>query len=136
MPDRIQREVEELLARLDTLPPPRRPFWKRVRTSFDQSFERTFGGLRLPRLSAGHVLLIAIAVIVAAYVLLPGGSSLTRWIVAGGVVAFIAAFILSLRRSGAGGHPPEKYWRDKPIDLRRPGPGTRARRWWDRWRHR
>ncbi len=130
MPDRIQREVEELLARLDTLPP-RRPFWTRVRDGFSRGFQM-IGGLKLPSLSAGHVLLIAIAVIVSAWVLLPNSSDLARWVIAGGVVAFIAAFLFSLRRQSK---PPEKYWRDRPLDLRRSST-PRGRSWWDRWRGR
>jgi len=83
----------------------------------------------VPRLTAGHVLLIAIAIIVGAYVIL-GASDAGSWIIAGGIIAFIAAFIFSLRRQT---RPPEKYWRDRPLDLRRSGP--RSRSWWDRWRH-
>jgi hypothetical protein len=130
MPDRIQREVEDLLARLDTFPP-RRPLWTRVRDGFSSGFQR-LGGLKLPSLSAGHVLLIAIAVIVSAWVLLPDGSDLGRWIIAGGIIAFIAAFIFSLRRQSK---PPEKYWRDRPLELRRSST-PRTRSWWDRWRNR
>jgi len=130
MPDRIQREVEELLARLDTFPP-RRPFWARVRDSFSRGFQR-LGGLRFPGLSAGHLLLIAIAVIVSAWLILPNDSGFARWIIAGGVVAFIGAFIFSLRRQS---RPPEKYWRDRPLDLHRPS-SPRGRSWWDRWRNR
>jgi hypothetical protein len=133
MPDRIQREVEELLAKLDTFPP-KRPLRARVSDSFSRGFQR-LGGLRLPSLSAGHVLLIAIAVIVVAWVVLPDGSNLGRWIIAGGIIAFIAAFVFSLRRSGSGGRPAEKYWRDRPLDLRRSS-GPRSRSWWDRWRNR
>ena len=88
--------------------------------------------MKLPSLSAGHVLLIAIAVIVSAWILLPNGSGLGRWIIAGGIIAFIAAFIYSLRRQSK---PPEKYWRDRPLELRRSST-PRTRSWWDRWRNR
>jgi len=84
--------------------------------------------LSLPRLSAGHVLLIAIGIIVAAWVILPGGTDAVRWVIAAGVVLFIGAFIFSLRRQS---RPTEKYWRDKPLDLHG---GSRG--WWDRWRNR
>jgi len=127
MSDRIQREVEELLAKLDTFPPKRSP-WVRLRDSFSRGAQR-LGDIRVPRLTAGHVLLIAIAIIVGAYVIL-GASDAGSWIIAGGIIAFIAAFIFSLRRQA---RPPEKYWRDRPLDLRRSGP--RSRSWWDRWRH-
>lgn len=129
MADRIQREVEELLAKLDTFPP-RRPLRTRLRNGFSRGIQR-LGDIRFPGLSAGHVLLIAIAVIVVGY-LVAGGSSFGRWIIAGGVFAFIGAFIFSLRRQS---RPPQKYWRDRPMDLRRPL-GSRSRPWWDRWRNR
>ena len=131
MPDRIQREVEELLEKLDTFPP-RRSLWTRVRDSFSRVFQR-LGGLRLPSLSAGHFLLIAIAAVVGAWAILPAGSGAGRWIIAGGIVVFIGAFIFSLRRQS---RPPEKYWRDRPMDLRRSSGPPRGRSWWDRWRNR
>lgn len=130
MPDRLQQEIEELLARLDTFPP-RKPLLRRVADGLAAPFRgarRLFAGLRLPRLSAGHVLLLAIAVIVIAYLGLPGGG-LTRWIIAAGLVVFIAAFIMSLRRQS---QPPEKYWRDRPMNLGSPGVGQRLRSWWRR----
>ncbi len=129
MPDRLQQEIEELLAKLDTFPP-RRPLASRLAhaaSSPFRSLRRAVTGVRLPRLSAGHVLLIAIAVIVVAYLGLPGGG-LTRWVIALGIVAFIAAFVMSLRRQS---RPPEKYWRDRPMDLRSPSAGDRFR-WWRR----
>jgi len=129
MPDRIQREVEELLAKLDTFPP-RRPLRTRLRNSFSRGIQR-LGGFRFPRLSAGHVLLIAIAVIVVGY-LVAGGSDFGRWSIVAGVVVFIGAFIFSLRRQS---RPPQKYWRDRPMELRRPSE-PRGRPWWDRWRNR
>jgi len=126
MPDRIQREVEDLLARLDAFPK-KRPIWSRAWSALADGF-RGLGGLRFPSLSAGHVLLIAIGIVVVAWVLLPGGSDVTRWVIAGGIVLFIGAFIFSLRKQS---RPPEKYWRDKPLDLHG---GSRS--WWDRWRNR
>ncbi len=133
MSDRLHREIEDLLSKLDTLPPPRRRFWARARDSVWRTLRRFSDRIRLPSPSAGHVLLFAIALIVIAYVALPGGSDVTRWLIAAGIVLFIAAFIFSLRRQS---RPPEKYWRDKPIDLRRQGHHDRSRSWWERWRNR
>jgi hypothetical protein len=131
MPDRVQQEIEDLLARLETFPP-RRPLWVRVRDGATAPFRAAWHGLgrvRLPSfgLTPGHLLLAAIAVIVIAYV--AGGSSeIARWLIVGGIIVFIAAFVLSLRRQS---RPPEKLWRGQPLDLR----GER-RSWWDRWRNR
>jgi len=128
MPDRLQREVEDLLDRLDKFPP-RKPLWKRARDSISGSLRSAGSALRLPSLSAGHVLLIGIALIVGAWVLIPG-ADIARWLIAGGIVLFIGAFIFSLRRQGQGGST-QKYWRDKPMDVHG---GSRS--WWDRWRNR
>lgn len=130
MPDRIQQEIEELLAKLDTFPP-KRPFWVRVRraiSGFFRDIGQAVSSIPFPRLSAGHVLLIAIAVIVIfSLVNLPG--DLTRWVIAGAIVAFIGAFVMSLRRHS---RPQEKLWRGKPLDLNSPGVGERLRSWWRR----
>lgn len=131
MPDRIQEEIEELLARLDTFPP-KRSFGARVKDGI-RGFFRSLGGglssLPIPRLSAGHVLLIAILAIVIFSVLEPGGMDVTRWAIAVAIVFFIGAFVMSLRRHS---RPTEKLWRGKPMDLNGPGVGERLRSWWRR----
>jgi hypothetical protein len=130
MPDRIQQEIEELLAKLDTFPP-KRSLWARARggiTSFFRDIGHTVSSIPFPRLSAGHVLLIAIAVIVI-FSLADFGGSVTRWVIAGAIVAFIGAFVMSLRRHS---RPQEKLWRGKPMDLNSPGVGERLRSWWRR----
>jgi len=126
MPDRLQREVEDLVSRLDKFPP-RKPLWKRVRDSLVGSVRRVGGAVHFSALSARHVLLIGIALIVGTWVLIPG-ADIARWLIAGGIVLFIGAFIFSLRRQS---RPPERYWRDKPMDVHG---GSRS--WWDRWRNR
>jgi hypothetical protein len=132
MADRLQQEIDDLLAKLDTFPPKRS-----FRSRFSRNLKNAWGNLTgaisdipRPNLSAGHVLLIAIGVVVIAYLFLPSGSDTTRWIIAAGVIVFIFAFVMSLRRHS---RPPEKYWRDKPIDLRGGG-GPRS--WWNRRRRR
>jgi hypothetical protein len=130
MPDRIQQEIEELLAKLDTFPP-KRSLWARVRgriSGFFREIGHAFSSIPFPRLSAGHVLLLAIAVIVIFSVAGPGGN-LTRWVIVGAIVAFIGAFVFSLRRHS---RPQEKLWRGKPMDLSGPGVGERLRSWWRR----
>lgn len=117
MPDRIQREVEELLTRLDTFPP-KKPLGRRIKDSIARPFRSLSewrSGLTLPAITAGHVLLAAIVIVVVAWVALDG-SGIQTYILAGGILLFIGAFVMSLRRHSK---PPEKYWRDRPIDDRR-----------------
>jgi len=131
MPDRLQQEIDDLLARLDTFPP-KRSLWTRVKRRIGgvpQSVSQALGGIALPRLSAGHVLLIAVGVIVIGSFILPS-TGITQWVIAAAIVVFIFAFVMSLRRHA---RPPEKYWRDKPLDLHS---GSRFRSWWDRRRKR
>jgi hypothetical protein len=131
MPDRIEQEIDELLARLDTFPP-KRPFWARVRNGV-RGFFREIGGaissIPFPRLSAGHVLLFAIAAIVVGF-MIGGGSDIVRWVIIGGFLLFVAAFAMSLRRHSRPSQ--EKLWRGKPLDLDGPGVGERLRSWWRR----
>lgn len=124
MPNRIEREVEELLQSLDANPP-KRPFSSRIGNAISGPFRaisRDLRSIALPHITAGHVLLAAIAIIVVAWVV-GGAADAWRWVMAAGIVMFIGAFLWSLRRQS---RPPEKYWRDKPLELRDRGS------WWQR----
>ena len=130
--DRIQQEVDELLANIEKFPPPR-SLRRRISDLVSAPFRavsRRLSRLKLPRISAGHVLLAAIVIIVIAYVA-GGTSDVWRWVIVGGIGLFIAAFVMSLRRQSK--PPTEQYWRDRPIDLKDRGP---ERSFWDRWRGR
>ncbi len=123
MPDKIQREVEDLLAKLDTFPPPK-PWYVRLR----ESIAEAIAGIPFPRLSAGHILLTSILVIVFGFFLF-GSGGFFRWIIIGSILVFIAAFAVSLSRRSSGPSQ-QKYWRDRPMDLDRHS----GRSWWGRRR--
>ena len=129
MSNRIQREVEELLDKLEEFPP-KRPLSARIADAVTAPFRaagRALAGIALPRVTAGHVLLAGLAIIVTAYVI-GGTGSVWRWVIAAGIVLFVGAFVFSLRRQSSG--PQEKFWRDKPLELRR-----QRGSWWDNWRN-
>ncbi len=129
--DRIQQEVDELLANIEKFPPPR-PLSRRISDIVSAPFRavgRRFSGLSLPRISAGHVLLAAIVIIVIAW--LNGFSDFWTWVGLAGLGLFIAAFVMSLRRQSK--PPAQRYWRDQPLDVDDRGSG---RSFWDRWRGR
>ncbi len=130
--DRIQQEVDELLAKIEKFPPPR-PLSRRISDFVSAPFHavsRRLSGLNPPRISAGHVLLAAIVLIVIAYV---SGFSSNFWVWVGlaGAGLFVAAFVISLRRQSK--PPAQRYWRDRPLDVEDRGSG---RSFWDRWRGR
>jgi hypothetical protein len=136
MSNKLERDIEEVLAKIDRFPP-KRSLRSRVGGRLAAAFEdisRSLANLPLPRVSVGQVLLLGIALIVIAYVFGDslGGGSVVRLFVIGAVVLFIGAFIFSLRRQSTS-RLPEKRWRGQAMDLDEArGPGS----WWDRWRPR
>ncbi len=131
MPNKLERDIEEVLAQIDRFPP-KRSLWSRLRRRVANAFRgvgEAISSIPKPRISIGQVLLIAIAVIVIAYYGL-SSSNIGSILIFGGILVFIAAFIFSLRRKSAS-RLPEKRWRGQPMDLDDPG-GS----WWKRWRSR
>jgi hypothetical protein len=61
-----------------------------------------------------------------------GSESLVRFVIIGGIVTFLGAFIMSLRRHSSS-RLPEKRWRGEPMDL---NSGGDSPSWWRRWRSR
>ncbi len=131
MSSKLERDIEEVLAQIDQFPP-KRSLWSRIRRRVANAVAavgEAISSIPWPRISIGQVLLIAIAVIVIAYFGFRN-SNIGSILIVGGILAFIGAFIFSLRRQSAS-RLPEKRWRGQPMDLDEPG-GS----WWKRWRSR
>lgn len=136
MSSKLERDIEEVLAKVDRFPP-KRSLLSRVRRWVAGAFGsvgRALDGAPRPRVSVGQVLLLGMALIVVAYVFGDslGDGSIVRVLVIGAVVLFIGAFIFSLRRQSVS-RLPEKRWRGQAMDL---DEGRRPGSWWDRWRSR
>lgn len=114
MADRIEREIEEILKKIEHFPdrksgrqPPRRQ-------------GPSGGGVIqrwLARISLRKVMMWALFAVIVAFFLrgVPGA----YWILIGALVVFATAFILSTRGGpSTGGY--EKRWRGQPIDLSGP----------------
>lgn len=134
MSSKLERDIEEVLSQIERFP--KRSLWSRVRGRIGGAFAAVGGalaGIPRPHVNMGQVLLLAIAVIIVAYVFrdLFGSASLVRLVVIGAIMTFVMAFILSLRRQ-SGSRLPEKRWRGEPMDLG----GGEGRPWWQRWRGR
>jgi hypothetical protein len=131
MSSKLERDIEEVLAQIDQFPP-KRSRWSRIRRRIANAVGgvgEALSSIPWPRISVGQILLIAMAVIVIAYFGFRS-SSIGSILIFGGILAFIAAFIFSLRRQSSS-RMPEKRWRGQPLDLEEPG-GS----WWKRWRSR
>ena len=135
MSSKLERDIEEVLSQIERFP--KRSLLSRVRGQIGGALAAVGGalaGIPRPQVSMGQVLLLAIIVIVVAYVFRDafGSASLVRFLIIGGIMTFVGAFILSLRRQSAS-RLPEKRWRGEPMDV---GGGGETRPWRRRWRSR
>ena len=125
--DRIQREIEDILSRLDDLPEDRIvPFRRRP---FNAT--ATLGRLLEPlaRISVRQVMLAALILIFVGFVGARVNPVLGRWVLIAGVILFLTSFALSFLHRGPGAPATDRRWRGRPLDLREPGPGDRLRAW-------
>ncbi|MBI2765348.1 MAG: hypothetical protein HYX53_05465 [Chloroflexi bacterium] len=140
MPDRIEREIEEILAKLDEEPPKgseRKPI-----SIIAHKDKRRAPGLpkRAPgpplsqRITPTTLLFAGAATVIGGLVLSNFWSPLI-WASFAGVVLFLGAFVWSFTRTsrpgGGAAAPRGHYWRDRYIEYEPSGPST-----WDRLRRR
>jgi hypothetical protein len=128
MPDRVEREIEEILAKLDPdSKESKRPVPissrrqktpgtpKRVRPPFLSNFDTT------------ALLFVGAGVMVAGLILASVWSPLI-WLSFAGVVLFIGAFLMSFfrapRPTTGGSAPRGHYWRDRYIEYTPPTSGS------------
>ena len=138
-PDKVQREIEELLGKLDNFVPEDRLVSKIKKRRRDESgpgmFERTWMSVRTrtSTITVGHVMLAGIVLtLLTAFVpgLFYGYSRPVFWI---GLLLSGGAFVLSLlgwdsRRTISGG-PVERRWRGQVISYSQPSQ-NRLVNWW------
>jgi pilus assembly protein TadC len=144
--DRVQREIEELLGKLDNFVPEERLVSKikkrRKEAAGPNAFERTWASLRkrFSRVTLGHVMLFGVVLLLAAQ-FVPGlFYGYDRWALLAGILITIGAFILSAmgwdsRRTIASGGTIEKRWRGQAITYSEPSRADRIRGWFRRGRH-
>jgi hypothetical protein len=115
MADRVEREIEEILKKIDDFVPDRgrqRREPRKVSSGFSNA--QGWFARRLAAISLNQVMLWSLVLFVAAFFLrgIPGAS----WIMIGGLIVFATAFVLSLRAPGGARRGPEKRWRGQPIN--------------------
>ena len=128
--DKIQREIEDILARLDDFVPEESVADRMRRRSSDAA--GSFGRAVLEpfaRISLRHVMLASIALILIGFVA-GRATPVGQWMLIGGVILFITTFALSFFARGGGSTPaPEKRWRGRPMQLESRSLGNRFRAW-------
>lgn len=130
MPDNLEREVEDILRKLDKFVPEEGPLTRTRRRMGQAASDFLHAVLaRLSRISLGQVMLVAVMLIVVAFFFGRGSPLLARWVIIGGFILFFTAFILSLR---GGLSRDERRWRGRVVDLSEPSLANRLRDWLQR----
>ena len=127
--DKIQREIEEILNRLDEFVPEERPPSRLRRRSSQMAGALGRALLRpVARISLRQVMLTSLALIVLAFFAMRIHPLFARYVIIAGVILFLTSFALSFVTRGA---PPtvEKHWRGRPIELNQPSLAERLRAW-------
>jgi hypothetical protein len=134
--DRIEREIEEILRKIDDLPEKPRNVRKRperAAPAFENPSRATpaprssnTGGGSLARVSLNQVMgWSLIAVLIAFFLPIPGSG----WVILAALLVFGVAFLLSRMGGGGSSRGVEKRWRGEPMNLRGPSYAERLRDW-------
>jgi hypothetical protein len=125
MADRIEREIEEILKKLDNFVPERA---RRPARKVGQPFVAAQGWLahRIARISLNTVMMWALIIFIVTFFLraAPGFS----WVMIGSLLVFAAAFLLS-KTGGRRAADAQKRWRGQPLDLSGPSWPNRIKAW-------
>ncbi|MGD9932267.1 MAG: hypothetical protein AB7T37_00980 [Dehalococcoidia bacterium] len=131
MADRIEREINEILAKLDDLPdetvaPERSPISiAEHRERRSEKKPRTTPRLKVPKVNATAALLTGAGTVIGGLLLSSLWAPLL-WAAFGGVVIFVAGFVSALvktPRPGKQAPPGGHFWRDRYIQYSQPQPG-------------
>jgi len=137
MPSRVEREIEEILSKMDTEPAGRPPlrFRRSWRTRLRHALARIpLPHVRLPRINAGSMMLWGIGLLLLAMLFRYILPDLVRWTVIVGLVLFVSSFILGFLHKDVGSAGSgDAYWRGQRYarnDLRGPSSIDRLKSWW------
>ncbi len=144
MADKFEREIEEILARLDDQLPAGQKASERPPVSIAAKRKQKARAERVSRMRSNPLfqmnpanILVAGAVVMVAGLILSTIASPFIWLSLAGVVMFLGAFLMSFRRTsrpGSAAQPKGYYWRDRYIEYgpTNPGAGTRIKGWFRR----
>ncbi len=135
MADRFEREIEDILRRIDKFP--RQRPTDRARGAILQRLAAGHRALTsgVLRLSLGQIMLAGMACILIGFFARSVLGDLWQYIVIAGLIAFFAAFFLSFVGNGPTRGARGRYWRGRPVEsYYSSGPTLfeRLLQWWRR----
>ncbi len=130
MADRIDREIEEILRKLDDFLPdtPARRASRKSGPGKRISAAQQFLARRLAAISLPQVMMWSLLVVLVSFFIrgIPGAA----WLMVAALVVFGTAFVISIATGGRGARPaPEKRWRGQPVNYSGPGWPDRIKAW-------
>ncbi len=129
MSDKYMKEIEEILRRAEEAKATERTSPRKRRSRPSGRFLSLLSRLpklRIPRVSAGKLMVASVVMLLLALVLPRAGIGSVVIFVVAGLVLFVIAYALFFVRPGGIAH--EKRWRGRPIE-EGPPLWTRFRRW-------
>lgn len=142
-PDKVQREIEELLERLDNFVPEerlaakirsRRKQSRRAEPAGPGQLDRL--GKRLSRITLGQVMLVGLGCMLIGWLFGGPLGPWSFWVTLTGIVLTVGAFVISLINGGGSratiGGRVQKRWRGQVIEYGDPSPMDRVRGWFRR----
>ena len=134
--DRLEREIEEILGRIEQLPPPesraRRAVRRNVRRVRLAIAERQRALAReLSRISLSQMILVSFLMILGAFFFRRMSPLLMDWLMYGGVILFVVSFAVLMFGPRHVGSTYEQQWRGRTIRYQTgPSLSQRVARWW------
>ena len=133
-PDRLEREINEILDKIEQFPKPERRRAGAARRGLRRAGENVAARQRaiargLARISLSQLVLLGFLLILGSFVLRGPGPA-GAWIMIAGVVLLVTSFALML--FGAGRRPRTQQWRGRTISYSRDSLAQRVQRWFAR----
>jgi len=144
MTDRLEREIEEILDKIEQFPSPES---RRARAR-KQAIRRFGGSLagrqqvfasQLGRISMSQVMLVSSLLILGYFFFVRYNPLLMRWVLYAGIILFVTSFtILMFSRRASPRPASQERWRGRPVEAgqRYPTLAERVRTWWQQRRTR
>ncbi len=130
--DKIKREIEDILNKLDDFVPEESAAEKMRRRSSGAAAS-VVRALLAPftRISIRQVMLTALLIMVVGFLAMRVHPIFGRYALIAGVILFLTSFALSFFSRSSGPPPPavEQRWRGQPIDLNEPSLPNRIKAW-------
>jgi hypothetical protein len=126
MADRVEREIEEILKKVEHIGP-HRVARSRRKAGRPLSAAQGWVAHSLARISLRQVMMWSVFAVIVAFFMrgVPGAN----WIMIGGLIVFVTAFLLSRQGGGAARGGYQKRWRGEVIDYSGPGWPDRVKAW-------